>query len=244
MIKAALKVKNKTYLAPNYLRIYFEGENVSLFKNVPAAANCKLVIQLPEIEDSEVARTYTFKGINPENNELWVDFIVYNGMGLMTEWAKECKLGDTVVLLTREENPPLVADANWYVLAGDSVGIPVISTILENLPAWAEGHCFIEAHDQGVQIPICTHSKVTIQWIFNNDNGKTSELPELIRHLEIPECSKFGYFAAELNAVKEIRTYLTNEKQWERTILKALPFWKYGTTEDESSEERHHEARV
>lgn len=239
MIKATLNVKRKIFLATNYLRIFFGGENVSLFRNVPAGANCKLAIAPADSEGVQVSRTYTFRGIDPANNELWIDFIVYAGMGPMTEWAKNSKTGDKVILVAREENPPLYMPSDWYLLAGDSVAIPMLSALLETLPETANGYCFINAADQGVEIPLTSRSNIQIEWMYGGGN----ELTKRIKGLAIPKGSKFGLVASELEVLREIRGYLRNEIQWDRTSLKALPFWKRGTTEDESSEERHSEVQ-
>lgn len=240
MIKAELNVKRKEFLAPKYLRIFLEGENISLFRNVQAGVNCKLIIDNNDNEKPQISRTYTFRGIDLENQEIWVDFIIDDTMGPMTHWAKNSVKGNKIIIATRDENPPLYIPSDWYLLAGDSVSIPILASLLESLPETANGYCFINATDQDVEVPLISSSNIKIEWIFGNQESFLKR----IKTLPIPEGSKFGIIASELTVAKDIRSYLNNEVQWNKASLKALPFWKRGSTEDESSDERHKEAGV
>ncbi len=66
-------------------------------------------------------------------------------------------------------------------------------------------------------------------------------MASVVRNLHIPDGSKFGYIATEFSSVKEIRTHLRKEKNWQQSELYAYSYWKAGVAEDKSQADRRKE---
>jgi len=79
-------------------------------------------------------------------------------------------------------------------------------------------------------------------WLHNPAPERGSELARSVRELTIPQVpSRFAYVAAEFSSVKEIRTYIRKELQWQQQELYAYAYWKAGVSEDGSQGDRYQE---
>lgn len=141
----------------------------------------------------------------------------------------------------RLDGKELYPEADWYLLAGDATAIPVLSAILETLPATAKGVCIIEVHGKEDEQLLATQADIDFKWIHNAQPQTGSKMPEAVKNIEIPETRKFGYVACEFSSVKEIRTYLRKDKNWTSQELYAYSYWKAGVAENESQADRHRE---
>jgi len=251
---AILTVSKKTYLTPNYLRIALTGEDVQLFKNCTIGANNKIFIPPPGISEINfpvldpearnfiwpdaavcpVVRTFTHRGIDLIKNELYIDFALHGDKGPASSWAIRSKTGDKLgVAMWINRTEDLYVPAEWYLLAGDATAIPVISVILESLPAEAKGVVYLEVSGPGEVMVLKKPEGIQIEWLNNSIAGTESPLPEKIRTLQIPEnVSHFSYIAAENSAVKAIRNYLQKELKWNSIEYRAYSYWKAGVSDD------------
>ncbi|MDX8580337.1 siderophore-interacting protein, partial [Elizabethkingia sp. HX YK] len=186
-------------------------------------------------------RTYTHRGIDTENQEIWIDFVAHGDEGPASAWAAKAEKGDVLGVLMYDGKTELYAEADWYLLAGDATAIPVLSTILEDLPKTAKGVCIIEVHGKEDEHNIDTRADIEFIWIYNKNPQKGSILPEIVKQQDFQEGKHFGYVAAEFSSVKEIRRYLRKERQWKQQQLYAYSYWKSGVAEDKSAIERHQE---
>lgn len=260
-IQAALTVSRKEYITPHYIRIYLTGEEVPLFANTTVGVNNKILIpskgvhkiHFPEFDYEKrqwypmpeeirpTVRTYTHRGIDLKNNELWIDFVAHGDEGPASAWAIAAKEGDVLGLLMKDGKTALYAKAANYLLVGDATGIPVLSAILEDLPETAKGTCIIEVHGKEDEQHLQTKARIHFIWLHNNLPQNGSRLAEIVKQQSLPETSRSGYVAAEFSSVKEIRHYLRKEKGWAPEELYAYSYWKAGQAEDKSSTERHKE---
>ncbi|MFD1631252.1 siderophore-interacting protein [Pseudopedobacter beijingensis] len=263
-IKAELCVDRKEYITPHYIRVYLKGEEVKIFQNTTVGVNNKILVPpkglnkvyFPEFDYESMqwkpqpealkpaVRTYTHRGINLEDNEMWIDFVAHGEEGPASAWAINAKKGDVLGLMMHDGQTELYTKADWYLLVADATGIPVIASILEDLPAEAKGVCILEVFGKEDEQKLDTKADIRFIWLHNQHPQETSNLPSYVKQQNLPETSKFGYVAAEFNSVKEIRTYLRKTKNWKREELNAYSYWKSGVAEDKSAVERHEENEV
>ncbi|UKB85688.1 siderophore-interacting protein [Chryseobacterium sp. MEBOG06] len=260
-IQTEFTVSRKEYITPHYIRIFLTGEKVSLIANTTVGVNNKILIppkgadqvHFPEFDYDKMQwktqpeeirptiRTYTHRGIDLENNEIWIDFVAHGDEGPASAWALDAKKGDLIGVVMKDGKTELYGKADHYILVADSTGIPVLAAILEDLPATAKGICIIEVDSQEDEQNLQTLAEIEFIWIYNEHPQQGSRLAEVVKEQVLPEGSRSGYVAAEFSSVKEIRRYLRKDKQWKQEELYAYSYWKSGVAEDKSATERHAE---
>lgn len=252
IITSTLSVKQTECLSPHYIRVTLTGDDVRLYKDATIGANNKIF--LPDSEGiihfdgkQSIRRTYTHRGIDLQRREMIVDFVAHGESGPASAWGIRAKPGDQLGLAMKNVIAPLYPEADWYLLVGDATAIPVLSVILESLPAHAKGIAFIEVNGKEDEMPLTTDAGVQINWIHNPTPGEKHPLIPVVRATQLPDgkdTTFFAYVAAEFTTVKEIRHYLRKERSWEKEALYAYSYWKYGKSEDGSVEERQEEKRT
>lgn len=260
-IETELTVSRKEYITPHYIRVFLTGKDIPLIANTTIGVNNKILIpprgvskiHFPEFDYDKMLwkpqpeeirpsiRTYTHRGIDLENNEIWIDFVAHGDEGPASAWALEAKKGDLLGVLMKDGKTELYGKAENYLLVADATGIPVLAAILEDLPETAKGTCIIEVHGEEDQQDLQTLANIDFIWLHNEHPQLGSRMTEVVKQQILPETSRSGYVAAEFSSVKEIRNYLRKEKQWKQEELYAYSYWKSGVTEDKSAMERHKE---
>ncbi|GAA0884382.1 siderophore-interacting protein [Sphingobacterium siyangense subsp. cladoniae] len=257
-IQLELSVIRKEYITPHYIRVFLTGNGVEQFICTTVGAHNKIFIPpkgidkvyfpklntdtkqwiTPPEEVRPVIRTYTHRGIDIDKKEIWIDFVAHGDEGPASEWAINAQKGSVLGVSMKAKKKKLQQDAENYVLIGDATAIPVLGSILENLPKTAKGTCIIEVHSKEDEQHLQTKADIHIQWLHNSQPQKESRLPEVVKNLILPENNRYVFIAAEFSAVKEIRHYLRNEKKWQRQEFSAVSYWKSGFSEDQSVLER------
>ncbi len=261
LIELSLYVSRKEYLTPHYIRVYLQGEGVEQLKNTTIGVNNKILIppkgistiHFPKIDYKKmqwiplpkeirpIIRTYTHRGFDSNKKEIWIDFVTHGDEGPASSWAINAKKGDLLGVLMAEGKTELYKNAKHYILVGDATGIPVISAILEDLPSSATGTCLIEVFDESDKQDLITKASIEFIWLYNSHPQKGSELANQLKKIPLPEEDRFAYIAAEYATVKNSRQYLRKEKLWHVDEVNAYSYWKAGTSEDKSEQDRRKE---
>lgn len=261
LIQAQLTVNRKEYITPHYVRLYFTGEKISLFGNTTVGVDNKILIppkgvaeiHFPEFdceneqwklipeEVRPVIRTFTHRGIDLERKEIWIDFVIHGTDGPASAWAIDAAKGDLLGVMMEDGKRELYPQAENYLLAGDSTGLPVLSAILEDLPKTAKGYCVMEVPTARDEQYLRTRADIHFRWLHNLRPQTESDLAKTFKTLPLPGSSRFAYVAAEFNTVKKISHFLRAEKDWQSDELYAYSFWKSGMAEEQSVDERQRE---
>ncbi|WP_126971533.1 siderophore-interacting protein [Gynurincola endophyticus] len=254
-------VTRKEFITPHFVRVFLTADELEQFANTTIGDNNKILVppdgvkevHFPELnatthewihppkELAPAVRTYTHRGLNLERKELIIDFVSHGDEGPASKWALNAKPGDQLGILMRTDPKELVPVADWYLLAGDATAIPVLSAVLEALPASARGVCIIEVHGKEDEQQLPAKAAIDFVWLHNDQPQQGSRLFEEVKKVTIPEGAKFGHVAAEFNSVKNIRAYLRKEKGWTSDELYAYSYWKAGVAEDKSQSDRQAE---
>lgn len=263
-IRAVFTVTRKKYITPTYLRVFLTGEEVHLIAKTTVGANNKILIPPPGVKDihfpkfdlqsqtwkepssslKPIVRTYTHRGVDLDSKEIWIDFIAHGDEGPASAWAIGAKKGDVLGVMMKPAKINLFPPVDSYLLVGDATALPVLSVILEELPAHAEGVALIEVDSKADEQMLQTKANIQMLWIHNPDPQNGSQLAHYAKMLELPKTSRFAYVAAEFSTVKELRTYFRKEKNWSKEELYAYSYWKAGIAEDKSVSDRRKESAV
>lgn len=239
IIKATFTVKRKEYITPHYIRITLTGDDLHLYSGVTVGANNKIFITGKE--QAMIRRTYTLRGLDLDAGEMQIEFVAHGEEGPASAWAIHAKEGDLLEIAMKDKKSNLFPDADWYLLAGDHTALPVISVMLENLPAHATGFALIEVAGPEDIIAIKTSSKVAVRWIFSNE--LTNPLYNEVINVALPQTgSKFIFAAAESGIIKDLRVHFA-QYSLQREEFSAYAYWKKGISEDGSQQERRGDRR-
>ena len=260
IIRNVLWLKRKEYVTPHLIRVTLEGDAVEEYKDCTPGNNNKIFIppagvkevHFPEFNEElgiwlhpepqlvPVVRTYTHRAIYPEKKEMVIDFVHHGENGPASRWAIHAQTGDELGLAMKAVTKELYPRVGQYLLVGDATALPVLSCILESLPAQAGGVCVIEVHGPEDELPVSTRADIRFIWLHNPNPEAGSELAATVKGLELPEEDRFAYIAAEYRTVKELREHLRQEG-WAREEFYAFSYWKAGVAEDQSAQERRAE---
>src|SRR5690606_11303089 len=135
--------------------VTLEGDAVAEYKDCTPGNNNKIFlppagvnrVHFPEYnEELEIwlhpepalvpsVRTYTLRAIDLEKKEMVIDFVHHGENGPASRWAIQAQPGDELGVAMKAVTKELYPRVGSYLLAGDATAIPVLSCILESLPA-------------------------------------------------------------------------------------------------------------
>jgi len=181
-----------------------------------------------------VLRTYTIRWIDPEAQELAIDFVVHGDEGVAGPWAADAKAGDLMHL--RGPNGAYAPDAtaDWHLFVGDEAGLPAICAGLEALPAGARAVAFVEIGGPGDEIAIATVAELEIHWLHRGDApaGTTSLLDDAVRAWDWWPGRAQAFIHGESALLKTVRPYVLNDRGVARADVSVSAYWRRGTTEE------------
>lgn len=260
IIRNVLRLKRKEYVTPHLIRATLGGDAVAEYKDCTLGSNNKIFIppagvtqvHFPEYNPEleiwlhpephlvPAVRTYTHRAIDLEKKEMVIDFVHHGENGPASRWAIHAAPGDELGVAMKAVTKELYPRVSNYVLAGDATAIPVLSCILESLPALASGTCVVEVHGPEDELRIRTAADIRFIWLHNPHPEEGSELAVTVKGLELPEKDRFAYIAAEYRSVKALREHFRSSG-WAKEEFYAFSYWKAGVAEDQSAQERRAE---
>jgi len=219
---------------------------------LPNAAHGSLV--LPALSDEgryvwppddrrPTMRTYTVRRFDAEADELDIDFVLHGEHGVASAWAARTRPGDEAGVIG--PGGRTVADADWYLLAGDQTALPAISVLLESLPRTARGHAYIEIPDPGEKQRLTGPPRLDVTWLQADGHAPAGETPlvRAVRHSEWPSGDRvFAWASGESAMVRTLRRHLTTDRGTQRGSRLVIGYWKHGLRET-AYHDRHHNDR-
>ena len=261
--RTVIRVVEKKYLSPNFLRITLQGDDIAPYKDAPLGVNNKIFIppkghttvempifneetRLWEMDNESnrpTVRTYTHRLIDLEKGLLTMDFAVHEGDSIACDWAMNAPIGSEIGVAMKLNHRELRPEVDNYLFVTDMTGIPVVSAILDTLPQTANVSVIAEVLDKTDEVPehFSTQANLTLGWVHNPAPDQGSTLSEraitLAKPLHLTD-SRFVHVTAEYATVRAIRDHLRNDHAWEARDLFACSYWQIGKRENEPREKR------
>ena len=247
----------KRYITPRLLRITVSGDELLGFPSDSAGAHIKLFfanrqsgnLQLPTRDeqgkihwpkDKPVTRAYTVRAYRAEQNELDIDFVVHGDSSPASGWAVNAKLGAELGVAGPGGPNPLLAAADWQLLAGDLTAVPAISALLQQMSDGQHAEVFIEVDSIDDCHEIAHPSNVTIHWL-TRIRGEHQQLARALATAKPPATatSVSAFVAGENSAVLACRKQLIGDFGLTKQQLYAIPYWRRGQDEEDYHDQRH-----
>lgn len=183
-------------------------------------------------EQWPTTRTYTVRSWDPAARELAIDFVVHGDEGLAGPWANRARPGEQVTFLGPGGGYGPRASADWHLLAGDESALPAIAAALEQMPAGALVHAFVEVADASEEQKIVTPDGVAVTWLHRGGRPVGEALTAAVTGLDFPEGEVQAFVHGEAGFVKEIRRHLRLERGIPAGQLSISGYWRLGQNDD------------
>jgi len=174
-----------------------------------------------------VIRTYTPRRYDPSAKALEIQ-VVLHGAGPASEWAERVAAGDEVAVGGPGGRFVLDGEASSWWIAGDESALPAIGTFLDALPGTAEAEVHIEVEDEDDVIKLPSKAAVAATWHHRYGSGEFgAELHQAARETEFANGTRI-WVACESGAMRDIRRYLTRERDIPLSRMVTRGYWRLG----------------
>lgn len=251
-----VKVTRFTDISSELRRITFTAPELANFPADCASAHIKIFLPhpgqkkptLPTMtenglvwptgEPKPIARSYTVRYIRPEQQEIDIEFVLHGDHGPASLFAQNVQIGDAISL--SQPRPINTAFTLHNYLVGDNTAFPAIAAQLETRAKDSNGHVFLYAKDDSAKIDLIKPDNMTIHWFIGERKQQYAELIATFKQFVLPQDHVYFWLAGENDLVVELRNYLRKERQYDRTCISAVPYWREGVKEEDYHNIRHH----
>lgn len=156
-----LTVVDALDVTPRMRRVRFVGQSLDAFSWRPGQ---DVVLNIPTPE-GEARRHYTIRTFDRAETRLDIDFVLH-GDSLATNWARQAKMGDTIVAHGPRGRTVVDHAADWHLFVGDETALPGILAMIESLRPGARAQAIIEVRDADERQTPASVADVDIEWFY------------------------------------------------------------------------------
>ena len=217
-------------ITPNMHRVTLGGSGMQDFPGDSEGGYVKFNLGVSS-EDKPIVRTYSVR--SQRDGEIDVDFVLHGDGGPASQWAVNCRDGETILVGGPGPKTMVDFDKDWFLFAGDMTALPAISVNIEQLPANAVGYIVIEVINEADAQDLPVPEGIKVKWLVNPHPGEAPELlSDYVWSLPWLEGEPSVWVATEFNSMLNLRDYLRTERQLGKENLYISSYWKHGLNED------------
>lgn len=254
--QAVLSVRRQEWLNAHTIRIVAGGPGFEQFRgNEFSDKYVKLIFVDPALglqppydlgalretlppEQRPVSRTYTVRSVQPDEQQLTLDFVVHGDDGIAAPWAARAAVGDVLTLSGAGGAYRPDPDAAWHLFAGDESALPAICAALDALPRDARGIAYLETADAEHRIDADVPDGVELAWLDRPNPGTTPQaLADAISAGTWLPGPVDAFAHGERESMKAVRAVLRS-RLTDQDHLSLSGYWAYGRTEDRFQAEK------
>lgn len=250
-----VNVTNVTDISPELRRITFSAPELAGFPTDCEGAHIKIFLphsgqekpELPTMTENgpvwlpeqkrPIARSYTVRYIRPEQQEIDIEFVLHGDQGPAGQFAQNVQMGQYISI--SQPRPLNTAFTQHNYLVGDNTAFPAIAAQLETMAKESDGHVFLYAKDESAKIALTAPENITVHWFIGERKQQYAELVAAFRQLILPQEQVYFWLAGENDLVVELRNYLRRERQYDKSMIHAVPYWRHGVKEEDYHDVRH-----
>ena len=238
-----LQVERVEELSESFRRITFGGPDLVDFPFDRHGAHGRLFFPRADERPEEFARavagsddrpkrTYTIRQRDGATGTVDIDFMVHGDSGLAGPWARHAKPGDVIGMAGPGRRKMAQFDAAAYVLVADGTGLPVVATILEDLPRDATGHAILIVPHRSDRQALRAPDGVRLTWRVSHDpRPVVDSIERTLGALDMPT-DTCVLAVAEASLMRAVRRHAMDIRGITGPRLLTSGYWKVGMDED------------
>ena len=251
-----VQVLQRKVVSPNLLCLTFGGEALADFPTGAETATIKLLLphagqdwenyllSLAGSGDKPLKRTYTILEFRADTCELDILFALHPNPGPATRWAQQANPGASIAFSGPGRVHRIDSDADWFLLVGDMSAQAAVCANIKLLPDTAQGYVLLETNDPVDQRDILLPDKVKLRWVTRpHQEPYSNALAEAVRCVDWLAGTPSIWIAGESEFVREMRTFLVNDRLVHRDHRHTSGYWQTGYTEDTHQLIKRNESR-
>lgn len=258
-----LTVKHVKNLTPNMLRVTLNCPSLTDMDASRQGAHCKLLLPQPEMsqevfrqiisvrpselstEQRPVRRTYTVRNFRKKTMEMDIDFVDHGDEGPASSWARHATPGSFIGLLGPALPKIKEFYADWYLVAADMSALPLAAATIEAMPKDAKGVAILEITTVADKQSFDAPASLEINWMLHSDSHEPSTAQlSFLKEMDWPKGIVQTCIAGESGLIKQVRHYLTTEKDLPKKDTYISGYWKIGLVEDEHRTLKNNESKL
>jgi len=224
--RRSLTIESVTDITPGMRRIVLKGEDLADFTSLAPDDHIKIIV--PGADGAEERRDYTPRRYDNAARILTIDFALHEA-GPVTQWAIDARVGTPLEIGGPRGSAVVAGTVNRWLLIGDETALPAIGRRIEESGAETTITTIAAVADAEEQQSFETAATLTMRWVYRPLSDATNAEP-LIAALAgvdiVPQT--FVWIAAEASVVRAIRSYLTEDRGYPLSWIKASGYWVKG----------------
>jgi NADPH-dependent ferric siderophore reductase len=222
-------VTRSVHITPRVVRVTAEGDLADWPDPGPAA---HMKIFLPQPDSDPVMRTYTVRRFDPVRGEVDIDFVLHDGKGPASSWARTAAAGDEFAVAGRSRSTfAFDEEVSSYLFVGEESSLPAIATCLEALPAGVRATVVAEVADSAEEQPLVSAAALDLRWLHREASPAGERLPLAVEEAVAEAAAGLTWVACEAGAMRRIRRQLLEDCGYPAQALKARGYWKRGESD-------------
>lgn len=218
--RRVVTVRSVERISKNFVRIIFQGSDLSDFQSMGFDDHVKIVV--PVQEGKTELRDFTPLEFDTTRAELTIDFALHD-TGPASNWARQARPGTQVTIFGPRGSMVVPADYTWALLAGDASALPAITRRLRELPAETKVIVLAEVSDRDDERLFSTRAHMDLIWVRSSDAWL-----ERLKAISLPSGEGYVWCAGEAQVMKTAREIFLEHHKQPREALHVATYWKQG----------------
>lgn len=221
-----LTVESVTDITPGMRRVVLKGEDLADFASLAPDDHIKIIV--PGADGVEERRDYTPRRYDNAARSLSIDFALHEA-GPVTQWAIDAR-PDTPLEIGGPRGSAVVAGTvKRWLLIGDETALPAIGRRIEESGAGTTITTIAAVAAPEEEQSFETSAALTTRWVYRPLSDATNAEPLIAALAGIDIVAQtFVWIAAEASVVRAIRAYLTDDRGYPLSWIKASGYWVKG----------------